>query len=110
MADQSAQAADRIRGIVDEVQQQSHQTLEHGEETDAILQLQEQTVERAVEAFNNIDEYVNRLNKALSDIIEETKSIEVAKNSTLEAVEGISAVIEENSASNIPMPLYFIFQ
>ena len=103
LADQSAQAADRIRGIVDEVQQQSHQTLEHGEETDAILQLQEQTVGRAVEAFNNIDEYVNRLNKALSDIIEETKSIEVAKNSTLEAVEGISAVIEENSASTQAM-------
>lgn len=103
LADQSAKAADRIRDIVDEVQQQSHQTLEHGEETDAILQSQEQAVERAVKAFNNIDEYVNRLNLALADIIEQTKSIEVAKNHTLEAVEGISAVIEENSASTQAM-------
>ena len=56
-----------------------------------------------MKAFNNIDEYVNRLNLALADIIEQTKSIEVAKNHTLEAVEGISAVIEENSASTQAM-------
>ena len=103
LADQSAQAAERIRDIVDEVQKQSHQTLEHGEETDEILQSQEKAVERAVKAFNNIDEYVNRLNQALADITVQTQAIEVAKNQTLEAVEGISAVIEENSASTQAM-------
>ena len=56
-----------------------------------------------MKAFNNIDEYVNRLNQALADITVQTQAIEVAKNQTLEAVEGISAVIEENSASTQAM-------
>lgn len=103
LAEQSAKAAESIREIVDEVQVQSHKTIQHGEETDEILKSQEIAVERAVKAFNNIDEYVNRLNKELADITLQTKAIEIAKNQTLEAVEGISAVIEENSASTQAM-------
>jgi len=103
LADQSAEAAESIRTIVDEVQSQSHKTIQHGERTDEILQSQEQAVHRAVEAFHNIDEYVNRMHNDLADITLQTQAIEEAKNHTLEAVEGISAVIEENSASTQDM-------
>ncbi|MBD5545401.1 MAG: methyl-accepting chemotaxis protein [Lachnospiraceae bacterium] len=103
LADQSAQAAEKIRGIVDEVQQQSQKTLEHGDNTDEILKSQELAVKRAVDAFYNIDGCVERLNQELSGIITQTQAIAGAKNITLEAVEGISAVIEENSASTLEM-------
>lgn len=103
LADQSGRAAEKIREIVDEVQQQSQKTLEHGENTDEILKSQELAVRRAVEAFHNIDDCVERLNQELSDITVQTQAIEGAKNNTLEAVEGISAVIEENSASTLEM-------
>lgn len=103
LADQSAKAALSIREIVDEVQDQTKRTLQHGEKTDEILQSQEQAVQRTVEAFQNIDEYVNRMNNDLADITLQTHSIERAKNRTLESVEGISAVIEQNSASTSEM-------
>lgn len=103
LADQSGQAAEKIRVIVDEVQQQSQKTFEHGESADEILKSQELAVRRAVEAFHNIGDCVDRLNQELSDITVQTQAIEGAKNNTLEAVEGISAVIEENSASTLEM-------
>lgn len=103
LADQSAQAALSIREIVDEVQDQTKKTLLHGEKTDEILQSQEQAVQRTVDAFREIDEYVNRMNNDLADITLQTQSIERAKDRTLEAVEGISAVIEQNSASTLEM-------
>ncbi|MCM1160324.1 MAG: methyl-accepting chemotaxis protein [Roseburia sp.] len=103
LADQSGQAAEKIREIVDEVQQQSQKTLEHGESADEILKSQEQAVKRAVDAFHNIDGCVERLNQELSDITIQTQAIEGAKNNTLAAVEGISAVIEENTASTLEM-------
>lgn len=103
LADQSVAAADRIRKIVAEVQEQSQITLAHGESTDEIIKSQEKAVEDAVEAFHNIDGYVEHLNRELAEISVQVQAIEVAKNTTLEAVESISAVIEENSASALEM-------
>ncbi|MBR1693363.1 MAG: methyl-accepting chemotaxis protein [Lachnospiraceae bacterium] len=103
LADQSAKAAESISDIVEEVQNQADKILGHGEKTDEILHSQEQAVKRVVDSFQNIDECVNRMNSDLADISLQTQAIEVAKNHTLEAVEGISAVIEQNSASTLEM-------
>lgn len=103
LADQSTKAAASIRDIVNEVEEQSHKIINQGQKTDSILKSQEKAVAHAVDAFHNIDSYVESLNSKLADIISQTEAIEEAKNHTLSAVEGISAVIEENSAVTLEM-------
>ena len=103
LADQSSESAESIRDIVTEVEEQSRKIISRGEETDLVLKSQESAVSHAVEAFHNIDSYVESLNAKLEDIILQTKAIGESKNLTLSAVEGISAVIEENSAATLEM-------
>ena len=103
LADQSSESAERIRDIVNEVEEQSRKIIRRGEDTDLVLKSQEDAVSHAVEAFHNIDSYVESLNAKLADIISQTEAIGEAKNLTLSAVEGISAVIEENSAATLEM-------
>ena len=103
LADQSSASAESIRDIIGQVEEQSRKIISKGEETDSVLQSQESAVSDAVKAFHNIDSYVENLNKKLEDIISQTNSISEAKNYTLSAVEGISAIIEESTAATLEM-------
>ena len=103
LADQSSQSAESIRDIVNEVEEQSQKIIKRGERADLVLKSQEEAVANAVNAFHNIDSYVESLNTKLEDIIQETESIGEAKIHTLSAVEGISAVIQESAAATLEM-------
>ena len=59
----------------------------------------EEAVASAVSTFENISEYVGKLNEGINIIASQTDAMDDSKNSTIEAIHSITAVIEENSAS-----------
>lgn len=103
LADQSVKAADQIKDIIGSVQKSSGDILEHAGQTGNVLQSQKEVVDRAVEAFRNMDTYMERLSGNIDEIAMQTKAIDKAKETTLNAVQNISVIIEQNSAATIHM-------
>lgn len=103
LAEQSINSATKIRGIIDEVQEQSRKALSRVSLTEGMITTQEQAVQNAVNALQIIDQCVSKLNANISAITEQTQEIESAKEITLDAVQGISTVIEKNAYVTIAM-------
>lgn len=99
LADESLSATEQIGQIINEVQAQSQKTMHYAEEAGVILAKQEEAVASAVSTFENISEYVGKLNEGINIIASQTDAMDDSKNSTIEAIHSITAVIEENSAS-----------
>ena len=99
LADESLSATEQIEQIINEVQQQSKKTMRYVDEAGEILVKQEEAVTSAVSTFRNINEYVGKLNEDIYSIASEADAMDESKNSTIEAIHSITAVIEENSAS-----------
>ena len=99
LADESLSATEQIGQIINEVQVQSQKTMHYAEEAGVILAKQEEAVASAVSTFENISEYVGKLNEGINIIASQTDAMDDSKNSTIEAIHSITAVIEENSAS-----------
>lgn len=103
LADQSLKAADQIQDIISDVQKFSTAVLKHAGQTENVLDSQKKAVNNAVSAFKDMDDHLERLTENIDGIALQTQSISKAKDSTLEAVQSISSIIEENSASTINM-------
>ena len=99
LADESLSATEQIGQIINEVQQQSQKTMHYTEAAGDILAKQEEAVASAVSTFENINEYVRKLDEDINIIAKQTDAMDDSKNSTIEAIHSITAVIEENSAS-----------
>ncbi len=99
LADESLSATEQIERVINEVQVQSQKTMVYVEEAGEILVRQEEAVDSAVSTFENINEYVGKLNEGINSIAAQTDAMDESKNSTIEAIHSITAVIEENSAS-----------
>ena len=103
LADQSLKAADEIQSIISDVQEFSTIVQKHAEQTEKVLDSQKKAVSNAVSAFKDMDDQLERLTGNIDGIALQTQSISRAKDSTLEAVQTISSVIEENTAATINM-------
>lgn len=103
LADQSVRAAEQIKDIIGGVQRSSDDILEHAGQTGTVLQSQKEVVDRAVEAFRNMDAYMERLTGNIDEIAMQAKAIDRAKSTTLGAVQNISAIIEQNAAATVQM-------
>lgn len=103
LAAQSVKAADQIQNIISEIQKRSSDILSHAGQTGNVLKSQEQAVDRAVEAFKNMDAYMERLTGNIDEIAMQTQAIEQAKETTLGAIQAISSIIEQNAASTVHM-------
>ena len=99
LADESLSATEQIGQIINEVQLQSQKTMHYTEAAGGILAKQEEAVASAVSTFENINEYVKKLDEDINIIAKQTDAMDDSKNSTIEAIHSITAVIEENSAS-----------
>jgi methyl-accepting chemotaxis protein len=103
LAAQSVMAAEQIKDIIGEVQKRSGEILEHAGQTGNVLKSQEQAVDRAVEAFKDMDAYMERLSGNIDEIMVQTQAIDREKETTLGAVQSISSIIEQNAAATVHM-------
>ncbi len=99
LADQSANSANQIKHIVDDIENKTIETVNVAREAEEIVASQGDSLNKTVEVFNQIDEQVGSLVNNITGIKNGMRDIGSAKNSTLEFIQNISAFSEETAAS-----------
>jgi len=99
LAEQSQNAAKHIRDTVKVIERLNQETVSTAEKAEGIVASQIEALAKTVSVFNNISGHINDLADNLNDILARLKAIETAKDDTLNAIQNISAVIQESSAS-----------
>ena len=99
LADQSMEAANHIKGIVDGLQTKTKETVNTAQEAKVIIGSQAKSLEKTVDLFNNINNHVGELVNNLNNIATGIKGIDGAKNVTLDSIQNISSVSQETAAA-----------
>lgn len=96
----SVASSSEINDIVNNIKKKTYQTVTTVKQSEVISRTTENSLSTVVELFNTINIHVDDLIKELNKIVEGLSDIENAKIETLYAMENISAVAENNSASS----------
>ncbi|MBO5282936.1 MAG: methyl-accepting chemotaxis protein [Lachnospiraceae bacterium] len=99
LADDSRQAADEIKGKVGNISKCTEQTVEDAGYARDMVRIQEDAVRQVIEVFSGMSQEINELLTELRNIAVGTEAADAERNDTLEAVENISAIIEETASS-----------
>jgi len=99
LADDSAKAAQEISNNVVQISTQTVNSVESAKQAEAMVNLQTQAVEEAVEVFRNMDARMAKLVDGLKNIVESTQKADQEREDTLTAVRNISDIISETASS-----------
>ncbi len=99
LADQSMEAGNEIKSIVENIQKTTAVTTKSAKEAEGIMRLQVENIEDTVAVFGEIRQAVDTLVKGLSDITRQMEVMIEDKDKILSSVQSISAVSEEAAAS-----------
>lgn len=100
LADQTVGAAKQIQLTVKDINIQNKETVATAERAENIVASQTEALGKTISVFDDISKHVNDLALNLNDILQRMKVIETAKDDTLNAIQNISAVTEQTSASS----------
>ncbi len=100
LADQSVEAVSQIQDIVKDIQNKTQGTVESAKTAGEIVDSQTEALNKTVITFEKINTYVGGLVSNLDNISVGVKSIEAAKEDTLDAIRSISAVSQETAAAS----------
>ena len=99
LADQSMQAGNRIKEIVDNIQNTTAVTTQSAKEAETLMHNQVDNIESTVAVFGEIKTAVDILVEGLSDVVRQVESMMSDTDRILSSIENISAVSEEAAAS-----------
>lgn len=99
LAEDSNKAAGEIRNKVDMISKYTEQTVKDAEYAQEIVHVQEKAVRQVIEVFGGMNEQIAELLSELKEIAVGTEAADGERSDTLEAVESISAIIEETASS-----------
>lgn len=100
LAEQSNQAANEIRGIIQAIQEDSRRTVETMQIVTNRSQQQSHVVLEVDKAFIDISETVHNIAEKISLINENILEISDSKNRIVESIENISSVSQQTAASS----------
>lgn len=100
LADESNRAAEEIRNNVNKISDQTLVSVNSAKEAESMVALQAQTVEEVISVFRNMDEQVANLFSNMREIADSTEIADKERNDTMEAVENISAIIDQASGNS----------
>lgn len=100
LADDSNKAAEEIRNNVENISAQTLSSVNSAKEAEAMVALQAEAVDEVVSVFKNMNEQMTDLFGNLKKIADSTASADKERNETLDAVENISAIIEETASGS----------
>lgn len=98
LADDSRKAAEEIRAKVANIARHTEQTVEDAGYAQNIVVIQEDAVRQVIEVFGGMSGQITQLLAELRNIATDTEAADSERNDTLEAVENISAIIEETAS------------
>ena len=99
LAEQSAEAATRIDGIITQLVKESQESVAIVLELSETIQEQSKKIESTREGMNSVSDGADHVSVGSRDIAEKVENLEQAKNSLLSIIEDLSAVSQENAAS-----------
>ncbi|WP_172954358.1 methyl-accepting chemotaxis protein [Solibacillus sp. R5-41] len=98
LAEQSQSAANKIIDLIESIQKETNETVVKMEQNLKAVQKQEQLIDQGDEALNVIVNMVGQTEKDTNQIEDVFNDLQKDSQKVLEALETISAVIEENTA------------
>ncbi|HCR40415.1 MAG TPA: methyl-accepting chemotaxis protein, partial [Lachnospiraceae bacterium] len=99
LAEQSSDAANKIKDIILQIQSQTQKTVATARQAEDIVASQEEALSDTVKVFGDINHHVEGLTENIKKIVDDIVQMEHAKNDTLNANESISATSEESAAA-----------
>ncbi len=99
LADQSLEASKKIGDILQTIQSRTNTTFLSAKNAEKIVEQQDETLEKTILVFHEINHGVEHLAVTLQGISLEINEMEQAKNSTLQAMTDISAVVQQTVAA-----------
>lgn len=99
LAEDSNRAAGEIRNQVETITKYTEQTVKDADYAQEIVRIQENAVRQVIEVFGNMSVQITELLSELKQIAVGTEAADRERNDTLDAVENISAIIEETASS-----------
>lgn len=100
LAEESAKAADQVREIVTNIQNDSQKTVESMSEMKGISKEQTLAVEEVNMSFETIRSSIDEISSKIDRISQSVNLLNVDKDSIVESIENISAVSEETAAAS----------
>lgn len=99
LSDQSNNAAKEISTLLEDLNQNSSQTMKRMDEVLVVLEEQGNDIKRTGEIFKDVTGGINNTVSGMKDIMEKTGKLEVLRTDTVSVVQNSAALAEENSAS-----------
>ncbi|MCD7836666.1 MAG: methyl-accepting chemotaxis protein [Lachnospiraceae bacterium] len=99
LADDSANAANKIRDNVGHITAQTANSVESANQAQSMVALQTEAVEQAIDVFQQMQARMNALVDGLRQIVEQTERADNERSDTISAVKIISDIIEETASS-----------
>ena len=100
LADDSNRAAEEIRNTVSNITAQTAVSVKSAKEAESMVALQAQAVDEVIRVFQGMNDQMTGLFNNLKEIANNTEAVDKEKNDTLDAVENISAIIEETASGS----------
>lgn len=100
LADQSAASAGKIQKIIDDIIQNTGDVVTIAKEAEATVDFQAQAVAQTTESFLSMDQQIHALLDSVAGISDNMRNMENARSTTLNAIEGISAISAETAAGS----------
>ncbi|WP_311198853.1 methyl-accepting chemotaxis protein [Paenibacillus hexagrammi] len=100
LSEQSTEASDRIRGILDNVIQSAEMTKQVMLTSHSALEAQFVSVEHTGAAFREIEETLTEMNQLIITMRGMTQSLNIQKESMIQFIESASAITEQTAAGS----------
>lgn len=100
LADDSSKAADEIRNNVENISAQTLSSVESAREAESMVAQQAAAVDEVIDVFRNMNDQMSGLFSSMKKIADSTEKADRERNDALDAVENISAIIEETASSS----------
>ena len=100
LAEQSSQSADTIKKIADDILEKSNKSVELTERMRALAEKEQADIGGAKNGFDALSEIIEANVTTAGIIAEKTKNLEELKQTIINSITELSAISEENAASN----------
>ena len=100
LADDSNSAAEEIRNKVSNISVQTITSVNSAQEAGSMVASQTEAVEQVIQVFQGMSQQMQALFAGLKEIADTTEAADNERNGTMDAVENISAIIEQTSSGS----------
>ena len=100
LAENSGHAANEIRNNVLNISAQTMTSVQSAKDAESMVSLQAEAVDEVIQVFQDMNSQMSELFKNLKEIASNTESADKERNETLDAVENISAIIQETASGS----------